>query len=134
MIRGQGKRSFNPRRTALLELEPSKMPAFKGQPLASDSYARILNYEPNRLAVETNTDQPAALVLSEMNYPGWLATVDGVKTSIHQTNFLLRSVIVPPGKHRVEMSYKAPGARNGAIISLFTAALIGGIVIYSRRR
>ncbi len=131
-IRGQSKRPFDPRRTALLELDPHKMPALSGRPLSNDSYARIVTYEPTRLILETKTDQPAVLVVSEMHYPGWVATIDGVKTSIHNTNFLLRGIVAPAGLHRVEMRYRAPEARSGAIISLFTLLLIGALAVYAK--
>src|SRR5215813_8265439 len=133
-IRGKSSRPFDPRRTALLELEPGKMPALSGRPLSDDSYVRIDAYEPNRLALETKTDQPAVLVVSEMHYPGWVATLDGVKTSIHNTDYLLRGVVVPAGTHRVEMRYRAPGARNGAIISIFTLLLIGALAVHAKRK
>jgi uncharacterized membrane protein YfhO len=42
-------------------------------------------------------------------------------------------VIVPEGKHRVEMSYTAPAARRGAIISALTLLAMAGVVIYPRR-
>ena len=42
--------------------------------------------------------------------------IDGVKTSIHQTDYLLRGLVIPTGKHQVEMVYRAPAARKGAII------------------
>jgi len=76
-IRDQSDRTFDPRRTALLEPGTDKMPALSGHPLSDDSYARIITYEPNRLVLETKTEQPAVLVVSEMNYPGWVATIDG---------------------------------------------------------
>ena len=132
-IRGKSSRPFDPRRTALLELDPQKMPALGGRPLSPDSYARINNYEPNRLTIETNSDQQAVLVLSEINYPGWVATIDGTKTPVHATNFILRGIIVPPGKHRIEMNYRAPEAFKGAVISLFTLILIGGLAVYAKR-
>jgi hypothetical protein len=34
----------------------------------------------------------------------------------------------------VEMRYRAPGARNGAVISLFTLLFIGALAIYERRK
>lgn len=132
-IRGQGSLTFDPRKTALLELEPHKMPPLSGRPLTNDSYARIVSYEPNRLVIETKSDQTAVLVVSEMHYPGWVAMLDGLKTPIHNTNFLLRGVVVPAGTHRIEMSYRAPGARNGAIVSLFTLILIGGMAVYAKQ-
>ncbi|MFN0111588.1 MAG: YfhO family protein [Blastocatellia bacterium] len=124
---------FDPRRTALMEIEPTKLPQLPGGELAPDAYARIVGYESNRLAIETNSDKPAVLVVSEIHYPGWVAMLDGQKTPIHKTDFLLRGVIVPAGKHTVEMSYRAPQARNGAIISLLTLAFIGWIGFRNRR-
>ena len=72
--------------------------------------------------------------MSEMHYPGWLGTLDGVKTSIHQTNFLLRGMFIPAGTHTVKMVYRAPGARKGAIISLATILLMSVFAAYVRRR
>jgi hypothetical protein len=131
--KGITDKPFDPRRTALIEIEPGKLPKLSGRPLSSDSYARIVNYEPSRLVIETNSDQEALMVLSEIHYPGWVAMLDGVKTPVHQTNFLLRGVVVPAGKHQIEMSYRAPQARNGAIISLLTLGIIGWIAFRARR-
>jgi hypothetical protein len=133
-IRGESDIPFDPRNTALVEIDPNKLPPLTKDPLSEDSYARILAYEPSRLVIETNSNKQAMLVVSEMNYPGWVATLDGARTSIHQTDFLLRGVFVPAGKHNVEMSYKAPGARNGAIIALLTTLLIGVAIIRENRR
>ena len=89
---------------------------------------------PNHLALETKTGQPAVLVISETHYPGWVAMLDGVRTSIHNTNYLLRGVVARAGLHRVEMRYRAHGARYGAIISLFTPLLIGVLAVHAKRR
>jgi hypothetical protein len=131
-IRGESDIPFDPLATALVEIEPHKLPALSGAPLSADSYARIVTYEPGRLVIETNSNQQAMLVVSEMHYPGWGATLDGVKTSIHQTDFLLRGVFVPAGKHNIEMIYNAPGARKGAMISLATILLISALAVYAR--
>lgn len=125
---------FDPGRTALLEIEPSKLPRLEGGELPPDAYARFTVYEPNRLTIETNADRQTILVVSEIHYPGWVALLDGAKTPIHQTDFLLRGVVVPAGKHKVEMIYRAPQARNGAIVSLLTIGLIGWIALRARRR
>jgi hypothetical protein len=132
-IRGQSNHEFDPRRTALIEIEPHKLPKLSGLPLAPDSFARVVNYEPNRMTIETRADQPTILVVSELHFPGWVAMVDGVKTPIHTTDFLLRGVPLPAGEHRIEMSYRAPAARTGAIISLLTLLFIIGLAIYSKR-
>ncbi|HKX31895.1 MAG TPA: YfhO family protein [Blastocatellia bacterium] len=131
-IRGDSEVPFDPRMTALVEVEPHKLPALSGAPLSAESYARVVSYEPNRIVIETESDQAAVLVVSELHYPGWRAMMDGEKTQIHQTDYLLRGVFVEPGKHTVEMSYQAPGLRTGALVSLATLLLIGGLIVFTR--
>jgi len=84
------------------------------------------------LAIETVADKSAVLVASEVNYPGWEATIDGRPAEILTADYLLRGVIVPEGRHRVEMRYTAPAARHGAIITTFTLLALGGMVIFGR--
>lgn len=115
---------FAPRRTALLEVRADELPALPGGELAPESTIRLVQYEPTRLALETNAPTATVAVVSELFYPGWTATVDGVAQPIHLTNYLLRGVAVPPGRHRIEMRYRAPAAQSGALISLGTMLLI----------
>ncbi|HEV7903708.1 MAG TPA: YfhO family protein [Pyrinomonadaceae bacterium] len=132
-IGGVGEKEFDPRRTALMEVALAEMPALSGGELAPGSAeARITVYEPNRLVVETRAAQPTALVVAEIFYPGWEATVDGAPARIHLTNFIMRGVAVPAGAHRVEMRYRAPAARNGAIISALTLMLLTGLAFRAR--
>lgn len=93
-----------------------------------------MKYEPARLIIETTANQPSVLVVSEMWYPGWVATLDGIPTAIHATNFLLRGVVLPTGVHRIEMRYTAPAARAGAIISILSLLLVIAIAIVEIRR
>jgi hypothetical protein len=130
-IRGESVQEFDPRRTALLEVSPGELPALPGGPVGSNASAHV-SYLPNGMAVNTHADTAALLVFSEMNYPGWTATVDGAAQPIFATNFLLRSVSVPPGTHRVEMKYAAPAARAGAMVSLSTLLLLASLALLGR--
>jgi hypothetical protein len=132
-IRGEVPRAFDPRRTALLEVRPDALPPLPGGALAPGSTARVVNYEPNRLAIETDAPTPTVLIVSEIIYPGWEATVDGRPAQIGVADYLLRSVALPAGRHRVEMRYVAPGARAGACLSALTLGLLAGLAIYARR-
>jgi hypothetical protein len=129
MIRGQGK-AFDPRRTALLEDQPGALP---GGQISSTATARLAAYEHNRVVIDTTADSASVLVLSEINYPGWVATVDSASAPIHATDFLLRGIVLPAGSHRVEMRYTAPAARQGAFISVCTLFVIGGLLVYVQR-
>ncbi|HEY9403048.1 MAG TPA: YfhO family protein [Pyrinomonadaceae bacterium] len=133
-ISGAGARPFDPRRTALLEVAHAELPALTGGELAPGSAANVVSHEPNRLVIETRAAQATVLVLSEINYPGWEATVDGEAARVYATNYLLRGVVVPAGEHRVEMRYRAPAARNGAIISMLSLFAFGALLFYSSRK
>jgi hypothetical protein len=126
-------REFNPRQTALLEVSADELPALPGGALAPESTIRLVQYEPARLTLETNAPTATVAVVSELFYPGWTATVDGVAQPVYLTNFLLRGVAVPAGRHRIEMQYRARAARNGALISLCTLLLIILLSVFARR-
>jgi hypothetical protein len=132
-IRGESDKEFDPRRTALMEVKPEELPTLTGEQLPPDATARMLEYQPARFVIETNAETATVLVVSEIIYPGWEATIDGAAARIDATNYLLRGVILPAGKHRVEMRYTAPAARNGAIISLMCLLTLGGLAVYARR-
>jgi hypothetical protein len=131
-IRGESDAPFDPRTTALLEPRTDGETTTAVEALARAGAAkdgpsadvRTLHHEPARIVFETDTSQPAMLVASEIDYPGWVATLDGTRVPIHRTNYLLRGVVVPPGRHTIEMRYLAPGLRRGARVSFATIVII----------
>ena len=91
--------------------------------------ARIVDDEPERVAVATNATGQRVLVLTDSFYPGWQATVDGVVQPILPVNTLFRGVILGPGTHQVVFSYQprswALGLALSAVgICMFVAALV----------
>jgi uncharacterized membrane protein YfhO len=105
--------SFNPQLQAILEKEPSPIP------LKPDtSSVAIVSYQAHDIVLEAFTDRPSLLVLSEIYYPpGWKAYVDGKETEIYKTNYVLRSVVVPVGKHMVEFKYYSATYTLGLTLS-----------------
>ena len=74
-------------------------------------------------------------MLSEIYYRGWEAWVDGERVPVERVNYALRGIALPPGSHRVEMIFRAPSFRTGAVYSaLGAAALMAGALISRRRR
>ena len=68
---------------------------------------------------------PCLLVLSEIYYPaGWQATMDGHPAEIHQTNYVLRSVAVPEGRHDVVMTFQPSSFTAGLLVSRIASALV----------
>ncbi|HEX8069128.1 MAG TPA: YfhO family protein [Pyrinomonadaceae bacterium] len=133
LIRGETTRDFDPTRTALLEVRAEELPTLPGGAAAGGSGARVVASAPARLTVETDAPTPTVLVVSDIFYPGWVATVDGRPAPILLTDYLLRGVALPAGRHTVEMRYDAPAARVGAFVSLATLALLGALTLYAAR-
>lgn len=136
-VRGESTVPFDPRTTALIEETDASAAAAArelGAPLAPGDGARVVRREPESISIETTSSQPALLVVSEVDYPGWVARLDGRPVPIHGADCVLRCVFVPRGTHTVTMRYHPPGARRGVAVSLATLLLIGGGVLFDRRR
>ncbi|MDQ3908378.1 MAG: hypothetical protein M3268_08525, partial [Acidobacteriota bacterium] len=98
-VRGdEGAREFDPARTALLEVKQDELPKLPGGEAVAGGEARVVAYEPARLVVETDAPAASVLVVSEMFYPGWEATVDGRRAPILLADYLLRGVALPAGR------------------------------------
>ncbi|WP_204217265.1 hypothetical protein [Microvirga pudoricolor] len=76
------------------------------------SKARIVKFERNALTIEVETDQPGVLVLHDIFYPGWEATVDGVRRPILRANLLFRGVEVGKGRHVVQFDFRPTSLEN----------------------
>ena len=106
--------SFDARHVAILEREPAFRPA------KSDSArVAVTGYLSRDIKIDVSNSASSLLVLSEVYYPaGWKAFVDGKETEIYKTNYVLRSILVPPGKHAVEFRFEPPAYQLGYNISL----------------
>ena len=71
----------------------------------TNSVVRITAYEPNRLTYDVNSGKGGVIVFSEIYYPGWTATVDGVEQELGRVNYVLRALQVKPGHHEVVLSF-----------------------------
>ncbi len=71
----------------------------------TNSVVRITAYEPNKLTYDVNSGKGGVIVFSEIYYPGWTATVDGVEQELGRVNYVLRALQVKPGHHEVVLSF-----------------------------
>ena len=113
--------TVDPRRTALLELEPPPL-APSADPSAER--AAIVSYAPDRMRLRVRSDAPGLLMLSEIYYPAWQASVDGEPVPLFVADHALRAVPVPAGEHTVELRYESAALRASLMLSLaFSVAL-----------
>ena len=70
------------------------------------------------LTAEVNAAGRQLLVLSQIYYPGWQATIDGQPAELLSVNAVLQGVVVPPGSHVVKLVFRPASFRLGLIISV----------------
>ena len=122
---------FDGRRTlvtskALPGLRPAPGPGPAG-------VARIVRYAPERVVVEAAARRASALVLTDVQYPGWTARLDGREVDLHRVDWVLRGVALPPGRHTVELRYEPASWRAGWVVSLLALLGLGATVVLGRR-
>lgn len=93
---------------------------------ASITFKQNLN---DYLKYESNAATNQFAVFSEIYYPyGWIATVDGKETPIVRTNYLLRGINIPAGKHTIEFNFKPRTVALGNLLGLILG-IVGYIVL-----
>jgi Bacterial membrane protein YfhO len=78
-----------------------------------------------RVELIARTESPVYLVMSDVFYPDWTATIDDQPTQMYPANFAFRAVLVPPGEHRVTITFEPITWRLGLAITVLT--LVGSI-------
>jgi len=91
--------------------------------------------DPEHLALDVTSQTPAVLVLSELSYPGWRATVDGRAAPLLNADGMLRAVALEAGSHQVEMRFRPASVSIGLAISAITLLLVlVGLILTRRHR
>jgi hypothetical protein len=124
-------RAFAPRRAALVEAPPAD--GFLGTPSGTGT-AEILRDDSEALEIVVDATAPGFLFLSDQDYPGWHATVNGVETPILRADYAFRAVRVPAGKSTVLFRYRPANVWLGAMVSLASWTLVAAVYYRGRRR
>ncbi len=93
----------------------------------------VVTRHTGKLVVNVTSELPALLVVSQANYPGWQATVDGIDTDVYMANALLQSVPVPAGTSTVVLEYAPQTFWIGVWVALASLVLgIGLLIVFVR--
>lgn len=123
---------INPAYTAVVdERYKSQLEGFipKRDPSAS---IKLLDYKPNHLKYESTTNMEQLAVFSEIYYyKGWNAYIDGELKPHFCTDYVLRAMRVPAGKHLIEFKFEPTVYYTGEKISLISCILLFIAVVVS---
>ena len=112
-------RTYEPAKIALVEENVS----FNTENFDSQATAKFSKIDDTHLQFETKSNSPAFLILSDINYPGWRAKINGKTTRIFQTNYVLRGIVLPQGNSTVEFIFKPTSLNLGVGITATALSL-----------
>jgi hypothetical protein len=119
-------RTWNPRSVAVVDRPIGvELPA---TPLTGQTH--IIEKKPDRVVVQTTTNRPALLVLSDVYAHGWKAWVDDKPTPIAIANIAFRGVPVGIGSHTVRFEFDPDALRTGRMISTVLFMLLVGYGVW----
>jgi len=117
-----------------------------GKQLKTNSFVRdtlssikLISYKPNHLKYVSNNANPGLAVFSEMYYAdGWNATIDGIAASHFRTDYVLRAMEIPAGKHKIEFKFEPQVVKTGSTIALISfilmVLLLGGAIYLEQKK
>jgi len=91
-----------------------------------DTHIRIVSRRANSVSVNVQ-DLPGYRILTFLDaaYPGWSASVDGEPAPIYLANDAFKAIVVPPGTHQVEFTFRSWRVTVGVAIAVLTAVGVG---------
>jgi len=91
----------------------------------STANIKLTHYKPNELKYKFNSGKNQLAVFSEIYYEkGWNAYVDEKLTPHFRTDYVLRAMIIPAGKHEIVFKFEPKVYSIGESISLISSLLL----------
>ncbi len=117
--------SFDYKKSVVLE----EQPALVVDTSAADTAwsAAITSYSLNKIDMDVTTAANGLLVLSEIHYPSWKATIDGTPAPLYRADYALRAIPVEKGHHTVSCYFSEEVFKKGVILSLLSLAITLGM-------
>ncbi len=88
---------------------------------------RLTSYHPDHMVYESNTSSDQVAIFSEVYYPpskGWNVYIDGTEVDpFVKSDYVLRALKVPAGKHTIEMKFEPSSFYNGRKFNLIGSIL-----------
>jgi cbb3-type cytochrome oxidase subunit 3 len=99
----------------------------EGKQFQKDTTAIISlkSYAPNHLIYNSKSQKEQLAVFSEIYYPhGWEVYIDGDPAPHFRADYVLRSMVIPEGNHKIEFKFKPKPYYVGSDVSLVSSLLL----------
>ncbi|HFD39624.1 MAG TPA: hypothetical protein ENJ31_07250 [Anaerolineae bacterium] len=126
--------AFDPRAEVILSRKPQRGELTATEEPGLQPTPTLLRQGPNRVIIQVKMNRAGYLVLTDTDYPGWRAMVDGEPTKILPANHAFRAVALGAGEHTVIFEYAPLSFRVGAWITAGAVLLLACQVAKSHHR
>ncbi|MGH2706062.1 MAG: hypothetical protein ACRDJ4_13515 [Actinomycetota bacterium] len=110
----------------------AQLPATPAPGCPDGPAATIERYEPERVVLRTPPGPAGVLVLTDVWYRGWRATVDGRGAPVLRVDHTLRGVRVGQGAHRVELEFRPWSLQGGGAASILSILSALALLLWRR--
>jgi len=85
----------------------------------------------SHLTYKYNALSDQLIVFSEIYYPsGWEVFIDGEKSNFFDVNYLLRGMLIPKGKHKIDFYFSPKIVNTGINIRIITIIITFSLIAY----
>ena len=114
---------FDPRTFAYASAPAAAAGSYPGSRGARIEWIRD---DPDTLALSVDAPDRAFVVIADSDVPGWTARLNGQVVPIQRVNLLARGIVVPAGRHRLDLDYVPEGWARG--VALTRAGLLAWVL------
>lgn len=112
-------RDFEMGKQAVIEKHPPIQPGKD-----TNYHVDFREYGPQNSVIAIDTNSPGILVISNANYPGWRAKLDGADVEIFDANYVFQGVAVPEGRHILSLYYYPESFKYAIFLSIFSGFFV----------
>jgi hypothetical protein len=123
---------FDPKQTAFIDKSFGDQVA--NLKIAFDSTANkiaLTDYKLNLMTYQSDTKTDQMAIFSEIYYRGnidWKAYIDGVYKPHFRADYVLRGMVIPAGKHKIEFKFEPETVKKGRTVDLIASFLMIGLL------
>ena len=126
--------TFNPeQRVILASIGMNKSAARESAANPDKARVEWIRRDTNSFQLKAEAPTSGVLVASQIYYPGWKATIDGVTVPVVPADYALAAISLPSGLHDVRFFYAPSSIKIGAIVSALSLVIMGLLVWFLRR-
>ena len=119
------------------EFQPSAEVVVEGGQAQDNAAGRVTraNWGVNDAVVSTESAESGTLLVSQVWYPGWEASIDGgTWQPVLRANGVWQAVQLPAGSHQVQLRFRSTAFLLGLAIALLTLVIVAVVWVFSYRQ